>query len=252
MASSATRALRFPFFLLQIRIEWVFFLKIFKQSEQMKISLFAFLLLVSLRAFSSDYSEAITLHNSWGVGYPANYGLSIRLDDDPSHSSEIELNYVPGLSFRKAATIQVAGGTLDPAAQAFLAPYGEEFSLATMRNNNFQNIGGAIFGSQINTGTIISADRRYLTSGTFYLAIASTPSFYSGYYQTTPSVFGWAEFSYSPSGLQLLASDLTYDGAGIFIGTNEVIPAVPEPETYAMMIAGLSLLGLIAWRKKSG
>ena len=29
------------------------------------------------------------------------------------------------------------------------------------------------------------------------------------------------------------------------------VAAVPEPETYAMMLAGLGLMGCVAWRKKA-
>ncbi len=34
------------------------------------------------------------------------------------------------------------------------------------------------------------------------------------------------------------------------VSGNGFIPAIPEPRTYAMMLAGLSLLGFVAWRRK--
>jgi hypothetical protein len=33
-------------------------------------------------------------------------------------------------------------------------------------------------------------------------------------------------------------------------GDTAVTPAVPEPQTYALMLAGLGVVGLVAWRRK--
>jgi hypothetical protein len=33
---------------------------------------------------------------------------------------------------------------------------------------------------------------------------------------------------------------------------SQTIPAIPEPETYAMMLAGLGLLGVVARRRRQG
>jgi hypothetical protein len=33
---------------------------------------------------------------------------------------------------------------------------------------------------------------------------------------------------------------------------SQTIPAIPEPETYAMMLAGLGLLGFVARRRRQG
>jgi hypothetical protein len=42
------------------------------------------------------------------------------------------------------------------------------------------------------------------------------------------------------------------DGARIYLSANAVtVAAVPEPETYALMLAGLGLVGFAAWRRKS-
>ena len=64
---------------------------------------------------------------------------------------------------------------------------------------------------------------------------------------------GYNAFLYQYSGTTGIASftaDLHYDGLLEATYTNAV-GAVPEPETYAMMMAGLGLLGFLARRRKS-
>ncbi len=45
-----------------------------------------------------------------------------------------------------------------------------------------------------------------------------------------------------------IKGDLTIDSLG---GHLEITTAVPEPETYAMLLAGLGLLGFVAHRRKT-
>jgi len=48
----------------------------------------------------------------------------------------------------------------------------------------------------------------------------------------------------------LFSADILANGATGNVATNT--PAIPEPETYAMMLAGLSLLGFVARRRRQG
>lgn len=51
--------------------------------------------------------------------------------------------------------------------------------------------------------------------------------------------------------LNLTAGDLTGTlTAFATVSKNGFIPAIPEPRTYGMMLAGLGLLGFVAWRRK--
>lgn len=68
---------------------------------------------------------------------------------------------------------------------------------------------------------------------------------------------------YAPSGLQHYSFNVTATGndALVFLGQNNpsynslsnvsLTAAVPEPETYAMLLAGLGIMGLLARRRKS-
>jgi type VI secretion system secreted protein VgrG len=44
-------------------------------------------------------------------------------------------------------------------------------------------------------------------------------------------------------------SALAYTGA-VTMASNKITTTVPEPQTYAMLLAGLGLLGFTAWRRK--
>ena len=56
--------------------------------------------------------------------------------------------------------------------------------------------------------------------------------------------------TFSATGGRSAISGLTYNYDGLTGGGNTDIPAVPEPETYAMLLAGLGLMGAIARRRK--
>ncbi|MCR5867505.1 FxDxF family PEP-CTERM protein [Aquincola sp. J276] len=61
-----------------------------------------------------------------------------------------------------------------------------------------------------------------------------------GYIELTSSI----PLSLSVSGIK------TGTGAGVFSGELVMAP-VPEPETYALMLAGLGAVGFVAWRRRS-
>jgi hypothetical protein len=51
-------------------------------------------------------------------------------------------------------------------------------------------------------------------------------------------------------GTSIYAGIDSYNGDQVFASVNESVAAVPEPETYAMLLAGLGLLGFMARRRK--
>jgi hypothetical protein len=72
------------------------------------------------------------------------------------------------------------------------------------------------------------------------LSLASADPFSSHSLSFTPATAGSYSFGYQ---------NLAGDNVGILLD-NVSITAVPEPETYAMMLAGLGLVGWLAGRKK--
>lgn len=69
--------------------------------------------------------------------------------------------------------------------------------------------------------------------------------------------FNGADFSYTPTGngvVSLVVGVVDYDGADLTSELrvdNFTVSAVPEPETYAMLLAGLGLMGAVARRRKA-
>jgi hypothetical protein len=68
---------------------------------------------------------------------------------------------------------------------------------------------------------------------------------YTGIYKDP--VFGWAEYENDGGVIHMLDSALEYGGGGIYAGTENIIPVVPEPGFLPLF--GLSLLGL--WMRKA-
>ena len=69
----------------------------------------------------------------------------------------------------------------------------------------------------------------------------------SGLANITTSGFGGSLMQVSLTGSTL--APLTFNGTGDFTGVTVTLAPIPEPETYAMLIAGLGLLGFAARRK---
>jgi len=104
---------------------------------------------------------------------------------------------------------------------------------------------------------ILSMTYPELTFPNAYVFNAGTP-FYGGLYSGaniappyppyppytyTDPVFGWAELENINGTIVVLDSALEYQGAGIFAGTDIIVPA-PEPGTLALLAAGACLLGM--------
>jgi|GEM_PF-5160310 len=172
----------------------------------------------------------------------------------PDYTSII-LDYTRFRTQLSPATITFQMSAIDEGSDWYLVPDGAEFTASTIASGAFKTFVNGLtpYGNTLNLGQI-GDTTRYINNGTFYLGVNTGSGFIDnggGFNSGGPmrNVFGWAKFSFNPAGIQLLDSAMTYDSAGIFVGTNTTIP-IPEPETYAMLIAGLGILGFVVRRKK--
>lgn len=116
-----------------------------------------------------------------------------------------------------------------------------------------QLIGSISISSLSNiTGSLFAADKVGTPWGFWSLSSVTFSGGSLGSY-----TFGSKDFSFSsvsPGTYQLTASgSLGSDGQikGIgFVGANYTVTAVPEPEGFAMLLAGLGVIGSIALRRK--
>ncbi|MDP1674713.1 MAG: PEP-CTERM sorting domain-containing protein [Burkholderiales bacterium] len=89
-----------------------------------------------------------------------------------------------------------------------------------------------------------------LSSQTILLgAVNSWTSIAFGYGSISSLIITGSTTGFSPFGLDNLQFNNTVLG-GLDLGDNNVT-AIPEPETYALMLAGLGLLGVVARRRRS-
>lgn len=99
----------------------------------------------------------------------------------------------------------------------------------------------------------------------YSLALPSTSDFYLAFAEqfdnslntntwgsVTPlDTFGWLHFENNYDGTVSLLGTFGASGVGgVYVGTSNTVP-VPEPEIYAILLAGLVLLSIIARRKNS-
>jgi hypothetical protein len=70
------------------------------------------------------------------------------------------------------------------------------------------------------------------------------------YYYTDP-IFGWAQLVNNHGVIQVLNYAVEYQGAGIYAGTQNIIPT-PEPSAFALTALGGLLLGCRRWKTRHG
>lgn len=91
----------------------------------------------------------------------------------------------------------------------------------------------------------LSLDQVTFTSGTVGALVGDSDATAAGFH-----------FSNVAPGNYIVKASGTLDGLGQYkgvalIGANYTVTPVPEPETYAMMLAGLGAIGFVALRRKS-
>lgn len=107
-------------------------------------------------------------------------------------------------------------------------------------------IGAATFGSHT---SVVDDWDTILVNGQTAGVWGTTHSGYLGF-QTLAGNFGWVQYDFSRSGSQSTISFLNgaYDDVA---GASIMTTAVPEPEAYALMLAGLGLIGITRRRKQA-
>lgn len=138
------------------------------------------------------------------------------------------------------------------------------FSLNPVNANTFQfnpvvDIGVRVFFVSLNdpitANTVLSGNYAELTYPNSYIFYNGSP-FYVGLYTGnmtyappngiyTDPLFGWAELENVNGTIDLLGGGLEYGGEGIYAGTQNIIQAVPEPNSFCLF--GLSGL-FLSWR----
>jgi hypothetical protein len=116
------------------------------------------------------------------------------------------------------------------------------------RNVSFVDSGPNDHGAFFTFGFGALAAGESKTFNIFYGATASESAALSALSTVGAEVFSLGQ---SGSGGQLTGSPATFIFGFSGVGGTPVIPAVPEPETYAMLLAGLGVLGAAARRKKA-
>jgi len=151
----------------------------------------------------------------------------------------------------KRTTLEMTTHNLDESADFYLVTNGAQFSSAAIQANEFTLWDRSLIYS--GTPPTIQVGRPL---SDFYLGIntgvASSPDDWS----QTRSVYGWAHFQNTASGIVLLESKMAYGASGITIGSSNAIPAVPEVDSRVMALLGLvlpaALVRLQKRRKNAG
>lgn len=105
--------------------------------------------------------------------------------------------------------------------------------------NNYNSVMSWVYDN-INYSSVSGSFANYLMDG--------TPSEYENYIHLTYDYLAAPTLSFA-SGVSVFGIDNTVNGFDAMVSGS--IAAVPEPETYAMLLAGLGLVGMMARRRKA-
>ena len=193
------------------------------------------------------------LSQDWAIGsgpFPNNWGDSTLSALNANFANGIYSLSVGGNNFTlnvngdlypNTPVLNVTGGTWS--GGRYLIDASQPL---TITSNVFGGFGGTSYGSSIFGGVlgVSTIQSLSITPGT------------SNYLQFTLPAFSLqAGNTYTGMGSFRANADLNFVGGSVNIADYEsltafTIVAVPEPETYAMLLAGLGLLGFVAHRRK--
>lgn len=201
---------------------------------------------LSALAFGSACAAAIPGLYNTGAGASGtvdrNYGLLVMAGDEYSNQawisedSQIRSEWLDNTATSKWITPYYnASASLDPVvAGAYL--YSLDFTLSA------EQVGGASFLARVAADNEVDVylNGEYLGQANNFAAwtdVSASTGFVAGVNSLRFVVSNYAQADGNPTGLRFEFLDST---AGV----------VPEPETYAMMLGGLALLGAVARRKQ--
>jgi hypothetical protein len=218
------------------------------------------LLLIAAPAAAASYADGNFLDADWSAtilaqsGPPVSFAAA-RVTSGGNPDAYRRLSHTYG-GFGDITTGHLLESAVyDPAAQGALAEVDVAFDLLLLSGGSSGTVAyGALLeqagsfyqaGFELSTATWTSHSLEGLTAASFGKVSgpgAATPDFSAG---GAPITFGY----YASNGTGLASQTSTLSGIDNWEVT--VTAAIPEPETYALLLAGLGLLGFAA-RRRSG
>ncbi len=178
-------------------------------------------------------------------GYDSNFGYSILVNDNPTGKLSIFDQYTlfwlnpigktPPTLYTNTFSI---GERTDIGVRVFLVPANAAFTFDSIQSGSFTEL--------------VNPSYVFQSGIPFYLGLYTGIQFAPPYPPNPPytylePVFGWAKLVNNQGVIQLLDSGLAYQAAGIYAGTQTLIP-VPEPTGISMAALGLILIGRQIYR----
>ena len=110
----------------------------------------------------------------------------------------------------------------------------------------------AISGSGIETTALGGAGNNQISFGSTLFGDTLVGLHWGNYgNNTNANVTAFYLFDAGTAGLDSITLNVTGGWSNAFLYSTEVAPPIPEPETYALMLAGLGAVGLAARRRKA-
>jgi len=185
--------------------------------------------------------SAAILPSAHAYSFDATYNVTVNTCTDYMGGYLCDSSYLPS-NHMYDLTLKVTSLGTDGIGNAW-------GSLSTVENG-FTNGSGAFYASQTSASgfTFENAVSGY----TFNFNYSTPPTGFSPFALAISLSAGTYSYSYSHNIYSISHSgtmQLTQLRDTTDYGT---LPAVPEPETYAMMVAGMGLIGFVARRRKNG
>lgn len=165
---------------------------------------------------------------------------------DASAVGSITFDQITFFSWPYVAPFAVLSGDYDITFGTTTSAVGSGYPISMSNTATFFNgaLGGPIGSTYSITGTPYSYNP---TDGNLVMEIVVTNQ--ANVPNGSGNSYFWADYTASDTTrAYLLTGYGTYSGTGALV--TEFTSAVPEPESYAMLLAGLGLLGLVTRRRK--
>ncbi|MBV6449055.1 FxDxF family PEP-CTERM protein [Nitrosomonas sp.] len=199
--------------------------------------------------------KALTLAAGLVMSFGAQAAVTVTFDEFPAtnNNSPITAEYA-GLGITFGADNSGTWGGLsagDPGSWNLEGTNGSAFLGNNGLNNGSTYVTSIFFSSLINSvsfdasRSLGSSDGQTLTVNAYHGA-----TLVSSQTITFGDINSWTSVSFSTSGIDSLILDGSDAGFSPY-GIDNLVVAVPEPEMYGMLLAGLGLMGFMASRRRA-